>query len=66
MTLKERCSKASILKQRFNYKDSYLIESLCNSLNITRKQLEDYEKEYWGNIGKVFMGTYKISKVNKL
>ena len=60
MTLEERCSKASLLKQRFNYKDNYLIESLCHSLNITVKQLEDYEKEYWGNIGKVMMGTYEV------
>ena len=52
----EKCSKASLLKQRFNYRDDYLIESLCHSLNITVKQLEDYEKEYWGNIAKVIMG----------
>ena len=26
MTLEERCSKASILKQRFNYKDDYLMK----------------------------------------
>ena len=52
----KKCSKALILKQRFNFKDDYLIESLCHSLGITVKQLEDYEKEYWGNIGKVIMG----------
>ena len=60
MTVEQRCSKASLLKQRFNFKDDYLIESLCDSLNITVKQLEDYEKEYWENIGKVIMGTYEI------
>ena len=46
---KQRCRR-SILKQRFNYKDDYLIESLCHSLKITVKQLEDYEKvlgKYW-------------------
>jgi tRNA U34 2-thiouridine synthase MnmA/TrmU len=60
MTVEQRCSKASILKQRFNFKDDYLIESLCHSLNITVKQLEDFEKEYWENISKVIMGTYDI------
>ena len=51
-----KCSKVSILIQRFGYRRNNqkdIIEMLCVSHGITVKQLENYEKEYWENINKV-------------
>ena len=59
-----KCSKVSILKQRFQWTRKnhfdWLVKQLCKDNGITLKQLEDYEKEYWKNIEKVIMGTYEV------
>ena len=63
-SLHYKCSKVSILKQRFRYTRrnhfNFLVKQLCKENGITIEQLEDYEKEYWENIEKVVMGTYEV------
>ena len=53
-----------MFKQRYQHTrrnhTNWLVKELCEENEITLKQLEDYEKEYWKNIEKVMMGTYEI------
>ena len=64
-----KCSKISILMQRLNYKKKadydFFLEILCKENDITVKQFEDHEKEYWEKINKVKDGTFGKEVVNE-